>query len=94
MFNQLTERSKPFFKIIGNALKSRGQEPEDYERHATHGQPNYVVRMCEQLHKQINREDVSIEKVLRVEQYASGHVDYHTKCALYCAELADGSFRM
>lgn len=33
---------------------------------------------------------VSLEKFMRFERMAVGHVDYSTKLALYCAELALG----
>ena len=33
---------------------------------------------------------VFIDDILRVERMAVGHVDYSTKFALYCAELAEG----
>lgn len=33
---------------------------------------------------------VNVDEISRVEQFAVGHVDYSSKLALYCAELALG----
>lgn len=36
----------------------------------------------------LGKPPVSVEQIHRVEQWATGHSDYSSKFALYCAELA------
>ncbi len=86
--------AEPYFSIIDHHLSQRGQRPDDFEVHAEHRQPCYVVRMAEALQTAINEHagvPVSLAKVLLIETTASGHVDYHRKLAWYCHELTRGS---
>jgi hypothetical protein len=83
------ERTKPYYKIIEGALRSRGSKDDDYKQNPAHKKPNYVVRMCEDLLSEIDNPKVDLDMVFSKEQYASGHTDYHVKFALYCWELAN-----
>ena len=92
---RITETSayKSADKIIGDALRRRGSESDDYHvrplQETGFGIPMYALRLCRRLHAIIGREDVSLRDVVMADTCASGHVDYHRKFALYCAELAE-----
>jgi hypothetical protein len=59
--------------------------------------PEWVVFERGQMHAAVNAAraerglpPVELKAIDRVERYAAGHVDYATKFALYCAEIALG----
>jgi hypothetical protein len=56
--------------------------------------PMWIVKMCSDFSIEINKnridngfDAIKISDVISKETYASGHSDYHSKFALYCAEL-------
>ena len=89
----MMEPREPYGSIIEWHLKSRGQRADDYHQHPIFKESRYVVRMCFDLLESIGAnggKSVSIEDVIRAERSAAGHVDYHSKAALYMDELARG----
>lgn len=62
----------------------------DYTNH----KPLYVIEMCKELLSAILKAGgtCALADVLRADTVASGHVDYVSKFALYCDELARGVF--
>ncbi len=93
MFGRPAKGAEPYFDVIDAALKARGRAADDRDTDPEHRVPRYVVRMCESLVAAIGEPSVDIAKVLRMERCASGHIDYHTKLALYCLELKRGSLK-
>ncbi len=85
--------TEPYKAVIAKALQARGALKDDFARHPVHHEANYVVRMCEKILELIGQRGgrATLEAVMRLERCASGHVDYHAKFALYCAELEVGA---
>lgn len=94
-FSKLFTRSKaaananvatsPFQAIISKALIERGQQENDMRLDPRFRQPNYVVRMCKALHKQLHvmgQTSVSLASVVTLERTACGHSDYAHKLDL------------
>lgn len=88
--------AEPYKVAIAAALKSRGALKDDFIRHPVHPESNYVIRMCEKVLELIQNRGgcATLETVMRLERYACGHVDYHSKFALYCAEIEVGTRAM
>ena len=85
--------TEPYKAVIAAALQARGAQKDDFASHPLHHEANYVVRLCDQVRDLIERRGgrATLETVVRLERCASGHVDYHSKFALYCAELEIGA---
>lgn len=81
---------KPFYEVIGTALRARGSVVGDFAKDPKYNECCYVVKMCQRLVELIARPDVGLEEVMRVERSASGHSDYQRKFAFYCYELQIG----
>lgn len=80
-------------RVLQDAAKHRKLREAIDDR----GDPAWVGYEREAMHAEVSRiradrglPPVGIEHVARVEQLACGHIDYATKYALYCAELAVG----
>ncbi|WP_241032680.1 hypothetical protein [Pseudomonas viridiflava] len=83
--------TSPFEVIIARALAERGQHSDDMRLDPTFRQPNYVVRMCQALHEQVQalgQQAVTLSQVVMLERTACGHVDYAHKLALRLGQLA------
>ncbi|TFG99686.1 hypothetical protein E4H12_01945 [Candidatus Thorarchaeota archaeon] len=83
-FGTLPPKCKYWFDIIARHIETRGANPDDFDYHPTMRESNYVVRMCKEIADEMG---MSIETIMKVERTAAGHVDYHRKFSLYCAEL-------
>ncbi|MBD8615690.1 hypothetical protein IFT69_18475 [Pseudomonas putida] len=82
--------TSPFEVIIARALAGRGQQSDDMRLDPTFRQPNYVVRMCQALHEQLQamgQQAVTLSQVVMLERTACGHVDYARKLELRLNEL-------
>lgn len=82
-----TEKYKSIDRAIDLELR-RKRFKDDYLNDEEFAVPVYVLRLCEKVHHIIGRDDVSLQDVIRVDTYASGHSDYQRKFSLYCTELA------
>ncbi|MFW5848056.1 MAG: hypothetical protein ACOCVF_04000 [bacterium] len=87
-YNKIMEKKEFFGKIILKWLNIRDKEklkfwyePSDEYKHL----PRYVMEMIKEIND--NMPKPMLDKVKSLEQYASGHIDYHSKFSLYCAEL-------
>ena len=102
-FSKLFDRSRavasakvatsPFQPIIAKALSERGQNTDDMKLDPTFRQPNYVVRMCQALHAQLQtmgQQSVSLPAIVMLERTACGHSDYAHKLDLRLSQLATG----
>lgn len=79
-----------FEPIISQALASRGSKPDDLRFDHGFKQPNYVVRMCQALHGQLQalgNTSATLADVVMLERTACGHVDYAHKLDLRLNQL-------
>jgi hypothetical protein len=83
--------NKAAFEVaITGIIGQRTGSPREYAPDPRHQKPKYVVRMCERLAalcRDMGAPWVQLEDVLKKDSLASGHSDYVSKLALYCAEL-------
>ena len=92
VFNKKMELKEKFEKVITEWIDFRDKtDVVDDTIETPYGKSSWVVAMCYDIWKRIItfRKDnkVHLKDVLGKDQYASGHIDYHSKFALYCAEL-------
>jgi hypothetical protein len=88
----MSDMRQPYADIIQRRLQARGAFDDDFRYDPEYKEMNWLVRMASELSgalKQRGR-DVSISDVIRAERQAAGHVDYHSKAALYMSELERG----
>lgn len=90
---RLMERMRETFR---QAAKRRN-ELTTWEQRDDESQPAWVFWEREKMHEAVNGERirrgfpvVPIQEIRRVERWATGHVDYADKFAIYCTELALG----
>jgi hypothetical protein len=81
-----TKMIEGYKTIIRKHLNKRDKSTDNtiYERDIFL-KPKYVGEMMKELDSQLPKSD--IDNINRVETFASGHVDYVRKFALYCAEI-------
>ena len=102
-FSKLFTRSKAaasakvatssFQAIVENALRERGNRDDDMRVDPAYREPNYVVRMCQALHEQLQtmgQQSVTLSEVMALERSACGHIDYIHKLDLRLSQLATG----
>lgn len=102
-FSKLFERSEtvaianvatsPFKALIETALRERGTRADDMRVDPAYREPNYVVRMCQALHEQLQamgQQSVTLPVVMMLERTACGHIDYIHKLDLRLSQLATG----
>lgn len=84
-------------KVLSAAAKERSKR-QNWIRTGTRTEIGWVIYEREQMYFAVNQErstrglpPVTMKDIERVEQTATGHVDYAEKFALYCAELVLGS---
>lgn len=83
----LMKKKEEFGKIISKHLENRGKKEDDYlpsEEDSFY--PNYVMNMCKEINDMMPNKE-SLQDILNSETTAMGHVDYHSKFSLYCAEI-------
>lgn len=89
---------RPYYEFMRKVLKEAQQQRSYMPLHLKDGQWQPYWHDFEKMvmWKEVNRcrmsmglEPVEFHRIARAEQMASGHVDYTSKFALYCAELID-----
>lgn len=95
--NRLNERFRltDLFKVlITQTAKERNKRPEMVKDNTGWHEPAWVLHEREVMCREVNRQregrgrpPITVEDVAKVERCASGHVDYISKFALYCAEI-------
>lgn len=83
-----TKEYKDIAKIISKWLKLRDDSDDDFLREPSDEDknlPRYVMRMIREISEYMPAP--CLDKVKGHEQYAMGHVDYHSKFTLYCTRL-------
>jgi uncharacterized protein YkwD len=85
-----------FLQVLEEAQRHRGEMPE-LVQFAGERAPAWHIfelkKMLEAVNKErqkLNLPEVTMDAVVKVNQYATGHSDYTRKFALYCAELGVG----
>jgi hypothetical protein len=77
-----------FSKIIIKHLNDRDDKP-DLDNYMSSEEyphlPKYVLRMIKDINSKMPNNQ--LENIMGMEQFASGHTDYSSKFALYCAEI-------
>jgi hypothetical protein len=83
-----------FLETLSTAQKERGKRAA---QPVPRGEPGWMIFERETMHAAVNDErrarglaPVTLRDVEVVERCASGHCDYSTKFALYCAEIVFG----
>lgn len=92
--NQIQEKRAAYFKIIEKWLTDRddGKIPNWHVRDEELKVPKYVADMCRDINSHMGNN--KLDQIMSKETCASGHSDYSSKFALYCAELdLDISFK-
>jgi hypothetical protein len=73
-----------FSNMVERHVGNRKSIPDYMAPDPTYQVPKYVVLMCEDLVELIDRPNVKLIDVLRIEKTAVGHSDYLHKLALRC----------
>jgi hypothetical protein len=73
-----------FRNTVERHLSNRKSVPDYMALDPVYQVPKYVIPMCQDLCRLINRSDVDLAEVLRIEKTAVGHADYQNKLALRC----------
>lgn len=87
-FKKKEKEPKPIrdqvYDIISKHLSDRKNVL--YESKEVKNRPHYVVEMCKEILSHMPN-TVTLKDILMKDDLASGHVDYHSKLSLYCADL-------
>lgn len=81
-------------RVLAAAMLERDQRlqvadfGDGYETRWVHYERHLMLREVNRARAEQGHDPIDVETLRRVEQLACGHVDYFTKFALYCAELA------
>jgi hypothetical protein len=82
-------------KLLIETAKERKKRPEFVKDAKGWNVPAWVLHECHVMCEAVNRArsergwaPVTEADIAKVETFASGHVDYASKYALYCAEIA------
>jgi hypothetical protein len=88
----MSDIRQPYGDIITKHLTARGTKEDDFKYDKAHSEMNWLVRMASELALTLTQRGqyVTISDVIRAERQAAGHVDYHSKAALYMDELERG----
>jgi hypothetical protein len=73
-----------FQNTVERHLQNRKSIPDYMVQDPIYQVPKYVIAMCKDLCDIIDRPDVELIDVLRIEKTAVGHSDYANKLALRC----------
>lgn len=95
MISMITAKNH-FLKILSDAQTKRSHLREmQYDPIEGHEIPKWIIFERLTMLKEINRwrsirryDPITERKLFTAEQHAVGHIDYSSKFALYCAELA------
>lgn len=87
-YEKVIELRDYFLKIIGKWLKKR-DECVDGSLCESSEEDSYLPKYVMEMLKEINSEmpKPMLDEIKSKDEFASGHVDYAMKFALYCAEL-------
>ena len=86
--NQLILMKRRMLEVLSRAQEQRGRRPQPNDWHRF--EMEAMLEAVNHERKLIKHPPVTMEKLETIERTASGHFDYSSKFALYCAELALG----
>ncbi len=84
----LTDRIKLRDHLLGVLSKAQNKYRKEFEWPEWLNHERNAMLEEDNLQRSIrNKSSISLDELIKVETMASGHVDYSSKFALYCAEL-------